>query len=224
MFDILKRRQNFENLTSLVEIDRLTPQHTPDMWKLEEVGYTWVFVCDECQAGHRKHDLVEGGASGMEPFFAGYTAEKMGFLIKRLEKMSFPIPFKDLSDNELPVWMGKERRIRGEMYGMTAEMIKKLDDYKQNGVQFERMRVNINVPYYKKKRIRSQTYNGTWSVDYQRSKDYIVTIPAMMYIARPEYWMDQLKDKNGCFNFDPVKTWSVDRIWIKEYFEYRRFV
>jgi hypothetical protein len=209
----------------------LNNQHfTPDIVELESQSFSFVFVADECMTSLRKHSLVNMGASGFYPFCGGYTAEEFSYIAKKtgvmeqgkLRTITTPIPMKDIDrEGDLPVWMTEKLRIKGEIYALRGCSFLELDKYKHNGVQFQRVPVTVNIPYFKRYREVSQTYNGVWSSTYSRSKDHIVSIKCHMYVGRHEYWLEQLKSNDGFFDFEPVKVSEVDRVWIKKFYDYK---
>lgn len=206
----------------IAEILSLTPAYTLDVAELERRMFTFVFVADECMYGHRKHDLVSTGASGYKPFFTCYTDQNMAMLVKEMDGQNYPIVFDGLDDPSLPPWAQRKARVYGELYALRGCSVIELDNYKQNGVRFTRKWVKVTIPYFKRHRKSTQTYNGTWNYEYSRSKDYLLTIDAQMYVGRQDYWLDQLSDRFDLFSFSTVPVQQVDRIWIKEFFHFPR--
>lgn len=224
MFNALKKTIFNDTLPADVTQQILAAgcEFTPDIAELESRQYSFVFMPDECMMLERKHELVTPGASGFYPFYEDcYTSEDFCFIEKRLGKESFPIAFKPLDNGDLPIWMNKKQRIKGELYALRGCSFKDLDKYKLNTVQCNRVKVNINIPTVKQHRTETQSYNGLWSCEYNLSKTYITTISAYMYVGREEYWIDQLLHHDSFFNFAPVHTTEVDRIYIKKCFNYK---
>jgi len=216
-------------VSNLIDVfDQHTPKYTPDIHLLEQHWWNPVFIPDDCMIHHSyhitergsRHDLVKEGASGYDPFYEDcYTAKPFTFLEKNLGKQSFPIPFDPINDNDLPMWMNKSHRIKGELYALSSKSIIELDNHRLNTVQFDRVKVTINIPYAQKYRDIAQSYNGVWSSTYRSSKTNIVSIQAHMYVGRFEYWRDQLLKLD---NFSPVKVEkNPDRIYVKDFYNYK---
>lgn len=217
-----KKKHDHNLICDLVnKIALQTPEFTPDIHVLEQNFWNPVFIPDECMLLGRQHDLVKEGASGFYPFYEDcYTSGKFTFLEKYLGKLSTGIPFEAINDDNLPMWMNKAYRIKGELYALSSKQIILLDNYKKNTVECRRIRVNINIPYTHKTVTRSQTYNGVWSATYNSSKTHISSIEAWMYVGRIDYWQDQLEHLD---NFRPVYVVNdPDRIYVRKYYDYKR--
>lgn len=202
-------------------IHNSTPEYTPDIAELEQRIWNPVFVPDEFMTLGHKHDEVKDGASGFFPFYEDcYTTEKFTFLEKHLGKMSHAIPFETINDDQLPMWMNKAFRVKGELYALRGSQIISLDNYKRNGVEFDRVKVNINVPFKPKYRTVTQSYSGIWRSDYHSGKTHITTIAAYMYVGKKTYWHEQL---SALDNFRPVFVQNdPDRIYVRKYYDYKQ--
>lgn len=200
------------------------PRHTPDIVELESKLHNYVFVPDECKMTHNHHQLVACGTSGFYPYCPAYTSLEYNFVEKKLGKESIAIPFVDIGTDNLPPWMLKKFRIKGELYALRGCSFIPLDNHKLNGVAFERIKVRINVPHFKRYRQESQSYNGVWHYDYTRSKDMLTSMEVFMYVGKTDFWLPQLEAYEALYNFDsvPVATAPDERIWIREYFEYKQ--
>jgi hypothetical protein len=219
MLNIFKKQYTPDLSAEIAKIDEQSPDYTPDAYSLEEKMFNFIFVSDTFKSGHKDNSMVTVGASGLKPFFPAYTSEKFSFLIHKKDKL--PIPIRPLNHPDLPLFLQKDLRIRGEVYALRGCTIIELDNHKKNGVKFIRVPINVTVPYYKKKMVKTQTYGGTWSVSYESSKDFLCSVKAWTYLGRPEYWLDQLLKEDAVFDFDTCPVYnSWDRIWIKEYFNY----
>jgi hypothetical protein len=173
-----------------------------------------------------KHDLVACGTSGFYPYAPAYTSSEYCFIEKKLGKASFPVAFENFTREEedrLPAWMSRRLRIKGELYALRGASFIPLDNYKLNGLQFDRVKVRITIPYFKRTRQESQSYNGTWNIDYSRTKDMLTSMEVFMYVGRKDFWMPQLSADDAPFDFNPVGRVQTDsRVWIKEYYDYKQ--
>lgn len=220
-----KRREeiNQEIIREIVAEDQERTQFTPDAHILNRHQAKLLFVHDDMAQLQPMHDLVqEGSLSGFYPFDYGYTTKKFSFVKKDLGLKSFPIALdldRETRDN-LPVFISEEYRIRGELYAIRPCQFYKLDTHRQNGIQFERRRVNINVGYRKLYRTHWFNAKGIQKYEYNLGKEEMTTVEAFMYVGRNEYWKDQLLSDG--FNFQPIPVIQEDRLWLKEYYQYSR--
>jgi hypothetical protein len=170
-------------------------EFTPDIFHLEQFKSQLLFVHDDMAQLQPNHDLIkEGSLSGFYPFNYGYTTKSYSFLKKNLGLKSFPIALDIPIDvaNQLPTYMSEEYRIRGELYAIRPLQFLKLDTHRQNGVQFIRRRVNINIGYKKLYHHSITDSKGVYHSEYNLGKEQMLTVQAWMYVGREEYWRDQL--------------------------------
>lgn len=198
------------------------PEYTPDLWELEQKKEHRVFIHDDMMQLQPHHELVRAGSlSGFYPFQYGYTTKKFSFVEKDLGLKSIPIALdlRDLAE-ELPVYIGESHRIRGEVYAVRTNTLIELDNHRQNGVQFERRRVNINIGY--KKLWRSHWFNAFGNKQYAHTigKEEMISVECWMYLGREEYWKDQLLA--DAFKFNPIQVVEEERLWLTKYYQYSR--
>ena len=167
------------------------------------------------------HDLVKNQSlSGFKPFAFGYTSKKFNFVKKDLVLKSFPIALelsRELADN-LPMHVAQSYRIRGEIYALRPAGVIELDTHRQNGVQFTRQRVNINVGSRKLVEQEWIDANARTRYEYKLGKEEMCTVECWMYIGREGYWKDQLEA--GFFDFKAIDIIEEDRLWLREYYQY----
>jgi len=214
--ELTRQEEIKHSIEEIITWDKDRLQYTPDYHLLSVVRSHLVLVPDDMAQLQPNHRLVhDGSLSGFYPLAYGYTARRFSFIKKELGLKSFPIAlelYHELKE-ELPVWMSDEYRLRGEIYAIRPQQIVLLDTHRQNGVQFERVKLNVNIGYQK-------YYKRKTKADYFLEREEMITIPMWMYIGRTEYWEDQLKA--GFFDFKPVKIKTEDRLWLKQYYEYSR--
>lgn len=214
-------QQQQDHVSRLIQGYQL-PEFTPDLWELEQKKAHLVFVHDDMMQLQPHHELIrQGSLSGFYPFQYGYTTKKFSFVIKDLGLKSIPIAL-DLGElaGELPMYIAEAHRIRGEVYAVRPGAIVELDNHRQNGVQFVRRQVNINIGY--RRLWRSHWFNsfGNKKYEYKLGKEEMTTVSAWMYIGREDYWRDQLLA--DCFNFNPIDIIEEERLWLTKYFQYSR--
>lgn len=197
------------------------PPFTPDLWQLEMRKAHPVFIADDMMQTQPNHKMVaEGGLSGFYPFHYGYTSQRYNFVKKNLGLKSFPIALDLRETDELPAFMVERHRIRGEVYALRAEQIIALDNHRQNGVQFTRTPVTINIGHRKNYKHTTTDSKGNKFIDYSLGREEMTSITAFMYVGREAYWKDQLEA--GFFDFSPIDIIQEDRLWLKEYYQYSR--
>lgn len=226
MFGMNVKRKASEVSTELLQIiaaDQRRTQFTPDAHEINKNKSKLLFVHDDMAQLQPNHHLIrEGSLSGFYPFNYGYTTKKFSFIKKELGLKSFPIALQlseELKDN-LPMYIAEEYRIRGELYAIRPQQFFELDTHRQNGVQFKRVPVSVNVGYKKLYRTHWFTAEGTKKYNYDLGKEEMLTVSAFMYVGREEYWKDQLL--NDAFDFQPIDIIQEDRLWLKEYYQYSR--
>lgn len=213
-----------QRIRKIIEDDATRMQFSPDyLTEIEPHRSRLLFVADDMMQLQPNHPMVqEGSLSGFYPFHYGYTARNFQFLKKNLGLKSIPIAL-DLRDRDnLPPFQTKTARIRGEIYAVRPRGYLMLDTYKQNGVQFKRIPVTINIPTRKSYRHTTTDSKGRSFIDYSLGKEEMVSVTAFMYIGREEYWKDQLEAEAGFFDFTAVDIVEEDRIWLKRYYQYSR--
>jgi hypothetical protein len=138
-----------------------------------------VFVYNECKKGGPQNKVLNGGVyNGF-----GYTDSPDFVLYKKLlgkETFPFAIQIKDEHRLGMSSHFGDPGQVMGEIWTLTPEQIIALDNYVLNTVQFDRVRVKVTVPFYPYK-------NKETDLD-------VSTTEAYMYVAREEFWKDQISD------------------------------
>lgn len=168
------------------------PKYTPDIMYLERRPYHLVFACDETMKAWPKHNLL--GEEKVETKVHAFTHSKFTLVKKNLGLLSSVIPLK-LRLQAVP-WA----RIRGELYAVKTKDLIELDNYKLNGVEFQRYRINLLIPY---RRIASEW----WAKEKALFEDAVSktpfwddTLKAWLYVGKSEHWEDLL-----------TKNWEADR-------------
>ena len=209
MFSFAKKLFRPEIIDPEAEAWHRQYRRTPDLWYLSQHARQLVFISDDFKMGLPKHDLIEG----QEPIHPScYTLHNFTVYKKDLGTHSFPLPFEEGIDFQIHGWYKPElARIKGELYALPSHYIwKVLDIEKENGLQFVRKRVSITVPW------REVRYDGLLPFI---SKDYIRTIRAWMYVARPEYWDDYIGVALGT-RAVPIYEHDSPKDWITKYYQF----
>lgn len=211
------------------EYARQASKYTPDIAKLEEYEYQLIFACDETQIRHVKHHLIEGG----EYICPGFT--QSGFNYWQPETPFLPVvPLKATSTFNI-TGFPPNAKIKGQLLAIRPQLFIDLDNYKENGVQFQRERVKLIVPYRMVKWLHDPSvapldmepyaieqgnpYIAEGNVpSMYTTKEKVVLIRAWMYIGVPEYW-DKLITN---FDYSSVSTFTANnRPWCHKYYQLR---
>lgn len=218
---IVEEAHLFNSVRRAIEWDQDRLAFTPDYQELSQKKSWLFFIHDDMMQTQPNHFMVEEGSrSGFKPLDYGYTSKSFSFVKKELGLKSFPIALDIRDKSELPMYVADSYRIRGEIYALRPQQIVKLDIYRQNGVQFHRQKVNINIGSRKQLRRHWYDAEGKKHFNYELGRDEMCTQEMWMYVARTEYWMDQLTA--GFFDFKPISIIQEDRLWLKEYYQYSR--
>ena len=108
---------------------------------------------------------------------------------KDLGKESFPIALRPNEDQKFgnSSFLGDPARVCGNLYLVPTKVIKDLDSRTLNGVWFQREKVSIDIP---NRKLNCSNTPGPMILD---------VIDAWMYVARMDYWNEQLDGKNVLF-------------------------
>lgn len=209
---------------------RQSTKYTPDIAKLEEYQFQLIFACDETQIRHVKYPLIEGG----NYVCPGFTQSGYNYWLPETP-FSPAVPMKTHGyRNPLPGYP-PIAKIKGQLHAIRPYQFIAIDNYKENGVQFQRERVKLIVPYRVVKWLRDPSIapldmepyaveqgnpyvaNGNVPSTYT-TKEFVVIIRAWMYIGIPKYW-DQLITR---FDYGSVPTFiAKNRPWCYEYYQLR---
>ena len=159
---------------------------TPDVHLLETKDCCKLFVCDNLMQGHPEHELL-GHNIRLVP--AAYTVDPFTLWTKKLGLASYAVPLREptFSKTNLlsPADRGVATRIRGSLHIVRPyQFTDVLDRHYQNGIEFERVRVQITWPYRERH----------WDIVDQTtfSAEKIGITEAYMYVGVREFW-DQIE-------------------------------
>jgi len=192
----------------------LRPDITPDMWRLGQYKWWHVFVPDDFMSG-REHNWMLKNYTDVEkkPVHpVCYTKQPFTFWKKDLGGESFPIILPgSYRPTGFVKWEVIPARIQGELWKVHPEAFILLDNHKQNGIQFRRVRADIILPcsevYYSKKRPLPEV-----SDEYIRAE-----APAFMYVGIRDYWDPLI---GGIFAGAQLTTIETNKKYLKEYYKF----
>jgi hypothetical protein len=158
-------------------------KHTPDKFWLQTRANWLVFLYCDLQLNHMRAiddcDLV----------WWGYSKEHLSVWKNDLGKLSHPVAFKPN-----PVLQDVPHlRVKGQIVRMRTDRLIKLDQERQNGVQFLRKRIPITIPSIMTRRDH-KNHGGVYDLS---KMDYAIpcedTVWAWSYVGNPEFWLDSLE-------------------------------
>ena len=234
MFNALKKVLHGYKTPTKHELlwDLKQTEFTPDVARLEEYEFQFLFCPDETMRGGKDYPLIEDSA------FIGhaFTRKSYEFWLKDLGEFSFGIPLEETPTSGIIGNWPKPHKIKGEIHLIRPHQFFALDMKRMNGVQFIRKRVHLLLPsrqvlWLKDPDISGyhpsavKVFNGRTEDTYYE-KDSIVTsnervdiVKAWMYVGRPEFWDNQLDA--GYTGHKSVHTYQSKKIWLGEYYQYR---
>ena len=184
-------------------------EYTPDVGILSQYPIQRLFVPDELQRFHPGEDLLRDYS---EPLGHGFTKTQFSMFKTRLGReygQYYPVIVEDRFSTS------PFARIKGELYAVSAGLFsEQLDRYKENGVQFVRKRIIVDIPFRTVRKELEQkvviTADGKRSSRVTGSTTNTsdlkqIQVKAWMYIASSEFWLPLIDDG---FLFQPVKTYT----------------
>lgn len=184
-FSSAEKIQHITDFDCLAHVGKAA-QYTPDILEIEKKVRINVFVHDDMMKGGKLHEyLAETGLKGKYPLYTAYTVDRFYHWKKELGDESYSVALQDPvtgfhPDRESII----PARIEGEVYSIRAAQVVKLDFLRENGLQFFRKKVLIQVPHSKVIYSRERPIPEIVS-----PKDQF---EAYMYIGNGYYWDQQL--------------------------------
>lgn len=183
MWRTIKRWLGRDN-PSPEKIAEVMSKYAADAGSLETKRSAVFFIYDEMMKGRKLNKMIEDFAV---PVCTGFTKQGFSHFVELGEiPRSIPLPIQWKTVPYLP--------IRGEVYCLLPTHIVELDLYKRVGVEFDRIRVDINIPH----RLKSQP-----------AFPRVVTQKMWMYVARPEFFLDRV---DGGYKYQPVPSFGESPI------------
>lgn len=197
---------------------------TPDLHNVLAQKKMLVFLPDDLKTRHRRFNLIRGHTEVKA--HAAFTEKTFFHWKKELGKETFTIPLLCSPEEKksTPPIGPMPARVCGELHLIDSHCILNLDQHRVNGVQFERVRMPLIVPYrnqiWLKDRGRAEEVLGR---NLDASTAYITKweyekVWASMYVGKREYWDGQL---DAGYMFQPVKVYKPNTNWIPAYSLYK---
>lgn len=206
-------------LPSYFDYLREETRYTPDVATLELHAWQLFFACDETQPGHHKASIL-GEYQYKMP---GFTQQSFNYWDSQIP-FNPPVPMEASGfRNAMPNYPNIAK-IKGQILLVRPQALIDLDNYREQGVQFERRKVRIIVPYRALKRIFDHPDLPTADIEWEANGigltfERVCTIRAWMYIGIPKYWDKMI----SAFDWTSVPIYNAkNRNWCKEYYQIRR--
>lgn len=157
---------------------------TQDTWWMDRHDLQLFFFYGDLMHKRNTLPLLKDNVTKLA---TAYTEKNFTVFKKKLGKETFPIALETKFESVPQLF------VRGELVGVCYEAYKELDTNEGNGVEFNRKRVTVQVPYRK--------VMGGGRV----SEGLSCNVRAWMYVASHKYWSDQI---DGGYNFASVRIFS----------------
>lgn len=184
-------------------------KHTPDRAILEHHKELLLFVPDAMRRGAKKYELIRDTANYRATAF---TDDTFFPFVKDLGTESTEVVLRHLPSGHI-MFPPEPARLKGELFTVNdPKTFVNLDEYKENGVQFERKRVEIIVP------TRLLIYSSKKPLP-NLSDVRLMTISAYMYVGVQSYWDPLL---GGVFPAKTARLMETPTKWIDKYYFYAK--
>lgn len=177
------------------------PEYTPDIQELETRGFQLLFVMGELMVGHRKHDELLNQHSAC--LSAGFTVHDYVCVLHKLGQVGYPITLEE------SIRGFRRTRVKGELFAVRSSQFISIDNYKLNGVEFNRKRIKVVVPYQEV----LQGVGETTILPHQQME----VVDAWAYLGNYSYFHNFL---DAGYEFVPVNIYKYEGIndtWLGEF-------
>lgn len=201
MFNLFKRRD-----AEAMFIASRTLLYTPDICLLEAKLMHRIFIPDETMRGHYNYQMIGEHSAYL---CLGYTYDRFECFRRITNQSLIAIPSGDKQTE--PYHPRGPARIKGEVHLIETAGLIKLDNHKENGVQFERKRVRILVAAYPQKTASDGNI--------QLGQEHVFPIEMWMYVAKQDYWEPLIDDG---YLFKPVDVFVAKKPkkWLTKYYQF----
>lgn len=193
---------------------------TPDLATLQLSQFQLLFVCDDMKHDWDSYEKIRENSARIP--YRAFTMKNFKYYCRTVDSEKTFIPLRsDKTEFELTpvIPYVPSCKIAGELHAVESEHFTKLDELKQNGVQFLRQRIKLLVPWREMPLSEWKDVDGRPLPLALKGKTGVLSservhiIEAWMYVGIPEYWNDLL---DGGFLFNPV--------WVSEAFQSKRWL
>lgn len=200
-------------------------EYTPDLHKLEQHEFQNVFIYGQHKRGLPYNEFLGGIWRATAYTEDRFTLWNDRFTADVINGPDGPVtPVADQTALALPsaFFNAPERRIQGEIFSLNVKEIMELDKHMMNGVEFNRERVTLILPYREKRffkeREHANQFNGK---DTGRSiaMTHVLesTQRAWMYIGNLDYWKPRL---DGGYRFTLCRAFKRKTPGQEDYYNY----
>lgn len=212
-------------------------RHTPDIAYLNQREHQLVFIYDGMQSHLPDYEKIEAYAKQCWPAF---TEAPFSLWHKMEDDSVIPLPymqeFKRVQTEREFEHFDAHAPIRGQLMRMRTSRLIKLDEDKYNGVQFNRVKVDLSVPYQVFLNTRDRDgirylLNKTDKIQHgyrppthhhENDESFVIftrysQAKAWMYLGQPNYWHDKL---DGGFAFKRVQRFKPNNKLLNPYYHF----
>lgn len=218
------KKQDYSVLREFINNRIFDNRYTPDCAELEKHEFQLLFACDQMKRDFSENKSIEMGAYLCHAF----TTKNFQFFRSVTGGYEYPVPL--MTDLMEPVvqYMPPPAKIKGELHLIEPWQFRKLDIARKNGVQFNRQRVRLIVPYRelipvldcdKYGEVVKEMLPG-WEHKLIESPEKVYIIRAWMYVGDPSFWEDIV---DAGYHFTAVSNHDFKHPkWFKKYYEFTK--
>lgn len=167
------------------------PEQTPDVIKLSSRPYWLLFLYDEHMSRHPRNIVFKDD----EKKATAFTEDNFTLFKKKLGQGTFPFALEKRYESS------RFSPIKGEVWLVPYDTLFLLDTVKENGVQFQRERRRVLVPYREVRFLHNLDYSQENLNSTYVTPEQLIPLNVWMYVGCINYW-DHLLD--GGYEFGSV--------------------
>jgi gamma-glutamylcyclotransferase (GGCT)/AIG2-like uncharacterized protein YtfP len=220
-------KQEADYLSKIKTINNVLSKtaNTPDVAELSNRIGAVIFVYNDLMKKRRDHEVLEPIAFGGD----AYTVIMVNGWYRKKDRL--PIIMRPQIHHRKPEWSMQKNAhaaiVKGEVYVVKANKLHELDLYHDNGGQFIRQRVDINIPF------EEDILNKDHIMI--KSGQYHMYRKAWAYIGNPHYWWGEAdpfsfatgnghdrSERINSIDFTPMPIYTPKKTWKSLYYYHAR--
>lgn len=186
---------------------------TPDIAIIQQKETQLLFVYDEMMDGYSEFSLIKEHSIKLGTVF---TNDMFVMYKRKLGEDSYAIALDE------SFFQAQRGIIRGELYAVKSPRFAELDTVYQNGVEFERRRVSVKMPYYHFGWRTKFNSEGCKVPDGMFKEYRTVDIKCFMYVGIQEHWHQMMGEGEGFFLYERVRTFDPKNPDLKTYYHFSK--
>jgi hypothetical protein len=177
---------------------------TPDISVLQQKATQLLFVYDEMMTDFPDHRIIEEYAITCGSVF---TKDEFVMYKRKLGQDSYAVALDD------SFFVAQKAIIKGQLFAVQSPRFAELDTIYQNGVEFERRRITVRMPYY----------HFGWRDKTSMFKEYrMQELRCFMYVGVQEHWSNIMGEGDGFFLYERVRTFEPKNPDLTKYYHYSK--